>query len=283
MPKFDLSKLSADVKVIERSQYDYDEWNGRLLCWEEPKPHEYYALGVDPAEGVRGDRSVCQVIKIGNMHHPDVQVAEFTCDFMDPVDFAYVVKTIGADIYPDPDNTEAFCTVECNAPCGDTMISDLRMKLDYGNLYVRKAYDRINNIYTNSLGWWTNKASRPKIIARGLHALSYGDLIINSPYLIDEMSDFKQDQFEDSPRARAGKHDDRVMALLIGYWGAHDEEFLSGEDIGEQRRLAARVKKVEEIKQELAPERRASYQAKAMSSAEMSARANADFAEWFED
>jgi hypothetical protein len=227
------------MKVVEASEYDYDYWNGRLLIWEEPKVGESYAIGVDPAEGVGADRSVCEVIKIGNLYHPDEQVAELACDFLDPIVFGAHVKAVG-DFYAS-DGLEAFATVECNAPCGDTMVNDLRMRLDYTNLFVWKAYDKVTNVYTNKLGWWTNRTTRPKLIARGLHALVNNDLIIHSSWLIDEMSDFERDHFIAKAKARYGRHDDRVMALLIGYWGAHDDEWMSGEDVAEERRLRAAV------------------------------------------
>ena len=263
------ANLGTEMKIIEPSQYDFDQWNGRLLCFEPPEPGEVYALGVDPAEGVRMDRSVCQVIKMGNMKHPDVQVAEFACDFLDPVDFATVVKAIG-DFYHDPDGTEAFLTLEVNAPCGDTMMSDLRLRLDYSNLFIRKSYDKINNIYTNSYGWSTNKASRPKLIARGLHALTYSDLIINSPYLLDEMSDFRRDRFDEKPEARIGRHDDRLMALLIAFYGAHDDEWINGEDIAEQRRAAEKAGTIVEVKQQMVqPGRRVDFQSRPMTQRQM--------------
>lgn len=237
--------LGTDMRILERSSTDWDYWNGRLLIYEAPVAGEVYWLGVDPAEGVRGDRSVCQVGKYGNMRHPDIQVAEFACDYLDPVDFASVVDSIGR-FYADPDGTEAFLTLEVNAPCGDTMCSDLRLRKDYGNLFIRKSYDKINNIYTNTYGWSTNKATRPKLIARGVHAMQYGDLVINSPFLIDEMSDFRRDKFDEKPEARRGHHDDRIMALLIGYYGAHDDEWINGEDLAEQRRAQLKADAVTE-------------------------------------
>lgn len=268
------SHLGAGMKIIDHNEYSYDEWNGRLLVYEAPIAGEVYALGVDPAEGIRADRSCCQVIKLGNMKHPDIQVAEFACDFLDPVDFAAVIKSIG-EFYPDPDGMEAFCTIEANAPCGDTMISDLRLRMDYGNLFIRKSYDKINNIYTNTYGWSTNKASRPKLIARGLHALTYGDLIVNSSHLLDEMSDFKRDKFDEKPEARRGKHDDRIMALLIAYYGAHDDEWLNGEDIAEQRRAQLRIDTMQEIMvEETAPGRRVDFQNRAMTARQMAEEAD---------
>ena len=274
-----LIKRGMGMRVVEPSEYSFDDWNGRLMIWEPPKSGEAYALGVDPAEGVGADRSVCEVIKIGNLHHPDVQVAEFACDFLDPIDFSSVIHTIG-NFYSEDDGTEAFCTVECNAPCGDSVLNDLQRRLDYSNLFIWKAYDKITNVFTNKLGWWTNRTTRPKIIARGLHAMTNGDLIINSPYLMYEMEDFERDHFIAKAKARFGRHDDRIMALLIGYWGAHDSEWLAGEDIAEERRLRRMgIDRQEALIEKHPVRRKADYQNSAISARAMWDKANEQFYE----
>lgn len=284
MPGKDVSALvrpGMGLSVIEPSHLDTDPWNGRLLVWESPQPAETYALGIDPAMGVARDRSVCQVIRIGTLYRPDEQVAEFACDFLDPVFFADIVNTIGR--FYGTQEMEAFATVEINADCGDTLANDLRMRLDYSNQFIWKAYDRLNNMYTNKIGWYTTKTTRPKIIARGLHAMIQNDLIINSPYLIDEMADFKRDHTEAKAKARSGRHDDRVMALLIGYWGAHDEEWLNGDDLAEERRLRANAtdEQLEMLEQVItAKPGRPDYQNQAMTYKQMCERSDEDFSDW---
>lgn len=265
------------MKIITPSEYEKDPWNGRLLVWDPPIKGEVYGLGVDPAEGVGADNSVCEVILLGNIKHPDIQVAEFACNYLDPIEFAEVVRTIGR-WYADPDGTEAFCTVEINAPCGDVMVNDLYNRLDYGNLFIRKHYDKLSNIYTNLLGWSTNKATRPKIISRGIHAFSYGDLLVNSDYILQEMQTFQRDMTIAKHKAMSGKHDDRLMALLIGYWGAHDEEFLAGDDIGAERR-AEELKRKDSATIQLEVKttptvRRGDFQGQPISYAKMMERAN---------
>jgi hypothetical protein len=286
--------LSSDIRNLIRpgmgmdvidqvSAYDYDYWNGRLLCWEPPESRETYVMGVDPATGVGEDRSVCEVIKLGNIQHPNVQVAEYACDFLDPVDFAAIVNTIGR-WYGERDN-EAFCAIEVNAECGDTMQADLKSRFEYTNLYTWKALDRVNNIYTNKQGWWTNRTSRPKLIARGLHAIQYSDLIVNSTYCLDEMNDFERDHFIAKAKARHGMHDDRLMALLIAYYCGNEELWLSGEDPAEERRQYQYAKsKQSEQQPESMSGRRVDYQARPLSYAQMMDEANAALLEgWGDD
>lgn len=266
-----LIKPGLGMQVVDEiSQYDYSPENGRLLIWESPLKGYTYAMGIDPAEGVGADRSVCQVIRRGDLERPDEQVAEFASDFLDPVEFADVVNLIGR-FYCEDDGTEALATIEANAACGDTMITDLRSRLDYGNLYIWKVYDR-QQVLTTKFGWWTTQTTRPRLIARGLHALSYNDLILNSPHLLDEMADFKRDHFMAKAAAKRGRHDDRVMALLIAYWGAHDDEWLAGEDLAEERRLRKGAKS---LQAEIAhPTRKPDYQNSAISYKDMMAEAD---------
>lgn len=247
--------------IPEISEYDWEYWNGRLLIWEAPEKGEEYIIGIDTGEGVKKDRSVCQVIKKGNLLHPDVQVAEFASDFLDPIDFSDCVNTIGR-FYCETDGTEAFCTIETNNPAGASVLNTLRSKLDYSNFFIRKDYEKRENLFTTKYGWHTTRHNRGLIIARGLHALQYGDLVLNSPFLLDEMADFESNHDLALARVKRGKgHDDRVMALLVGYFGGHDDEWLAGEDIGEMRRLrqAAGTAQQEIIEQVDGP-KKADYQ-----------------------
>lgn len=275
-----LIKPGNGLRVIQRSIYDYDWWNGRLLVWEAPEHGAEYILGIDSAEGVQADRSVCQVIKRGTLTYPDQQVAEFACDFMDPVDFSGVVNTIGR-FYRDPDGSEAFCTIEVNNPAGAAILNTLRTRWDYTNLFNRKDYEKRENLFTTKLGWHTTRHNRGIIIARSLHALQYGDLLINSSFLIEEMADFESN-FDLAAAKAKGRdaHDDRVMALMIGYFGGHDDEWLSGEDIAEERRLRTQAgsiqNKMEEEHRHLPLNQRIDWQNTAISYSGMMQKAEED-------
>lgn len=274
-PLHDLIRPGLGFKNIpEIASNDYEFWNGRMLIWEPPKQGIDYAIGVDVAGGVGSDRSVVQVIKRGDLKVPDEQVAEFTSNFHDPVEFAEIVNAIGR-FYKADDGSEAFATVEVNGGYGDTCINELRGRLDYTNLFIWKVYDKRTNLETNRIGWYTTRSTRPKLVARGIHAFALGDILVNSPFLLDEMEDFEADDFLAKAKAKYGKHDDRVMALLIGYWGMHDDEWLSGEDIAEQRRLLTDAREVMETKAEPGAKKRMDWQNTAVSSGQMWADAEA--------
>lgn len=230
-----LARPGLGMKVVEiDTAYDYDWWNGRLILWDAPERGATYSIGVDVAEGVGKDRSVIEVVRVGDLKRPDEQVAEFASDYHDPIDLAPVVAELGR-FYSGPDGMEAIAIVEANG-LGDGVILALNTHLEYGNLFQWKVYDRTTHLETNRLGWWTNRTTRPKLIARGQHAIMKGDLVMNSPFLFNEWKTFQRDHSLARAAAMYNRHDDRVMAILMAHWAAHDNEWIAGEDIAEQRR-----------------------------------------------
>lgn len=213
-----------------------DAWNGRLLIYEQPRHGHRYVLGVDVAEGVGKDRSVIEVIRYGTLLEPDEQVAEWASDFHTTRELLDVVETLGW-FYQGSDDLPALVVIEVTGP-GMDVCSDLAGK-GYPNLYERQIWDKLDETFANKIGWSTNRATRPRLISKGIHAFSQKDLVVNSPHLFDEMQDFTGDPLKAKTQAKSGRHDDRVMALLIGYHGGHDEEWLAGEDVAAERRARA--------------------------------------------
>lgn len=252
----------------------YDEpewWNGRLLIWEPPARGGAYAIGVDCGEGVNADRSVASVIKIGGRGQPDRQVAEFASNYHGPAAMAPLVAALGK-FYADEEGYEAIVTAEANA-LGQIVLQDLQLIHDYSNLYVRRAYDRYENIWINKLGFHTNQQTRPALIARMRHAVWEGQLVPVAEELLQEMEDFEGDWNLAKARAKSGQHDDRVMAFALAYWGAHDDEFAAGEDpVAEHSRLTAAADL--QHRQEAKDQRKADFQNTAITYEEMLLRAD---------
>lgn len=222
---------------VERSQYDFEFWNGRLLMWGLPESGATYTIGVDVAEGVGKDRSVIEVIRNGDRKRPDEQVAEWASDTHDEMELSPIISTIG-NFYRDDEGLEALVNIELNGP-GKSTLQDLRFRLDYSNFFIYKRYDKRTSALTQWLGFVTSFSTRQQLIGRGMHAVKRKDLILHSEFLLEEMADFQRDHYAAKAQAIAGTHDDRVMALLLANWAAHDDELMAGDDIGEERRVLA--------------------------------------------
>jgi len=187
----------------------------RLRIWEMPEPDAVYFIGVDVAHGVEGgDFSCAQVIKIGAGPEPDEQVAEWR-GWINPTPWAYVVAALGY-MY-----NGAQIAVECN-DVGLTTNNELFRIIEYDNIYRWKHFDKVKNFYTDFLGWFTNSKTRDLIIAKCREAIQDDTLIIRSEDCVDEMMDFSSDggRFEGQDT-----NDDRVMALQIARFCAHDSDF----------------------------------------------------------
>ena len=251
----------------EPGEYDLNYWNGRLLVFEDPEPASEYVLGVDPSGGKGADRSVIQVVRVGDKYRPDAQVAEFASDFHGPHDLAPVVALVGR-LYGDGAGGEAMVIVECNGEFGESCLFDRRSRMAYGHLFVWKIYDKTKNLQTSRLGWWTTPSTRPKLIARGHHALVNNDLMIHSEFLLDELEDFQGDLYMSKAQAISGRHDDRVMAMLMAYWAAHDNEWLAGIDTAAERKRLQAAGKLEEA-EEATASRKPTWQNTAVSYTDM--------------
>lgn len=217
----------------ERDDYFY--WNGRLLVFEYPDPTCRYVVGLDPAKGMGADRGVVQVIKVGTTEYSTEQVAEFASDRHGPVELAEIAAAIGR-MYCGVED-EALAIVELNsAGGGNTSQTDMRFKWGYNNLYLRKNENNVDVTYARQFGWQSTPGKRRNLVFRGIQAFNSGELLVNSPHLIEEMRDFRPEMNDAIAAAASGKHDDRVMALFMAYLAAHEDEWLAGDNVARARR-----------------------------------------------
>jgi hypothetical protein len=79
---------------------------------------------------------------------------------------------------------------------------------------------------TVSYGWYSSRQSRQALWIRGTRHINKRKIILNSPYLIEEMTDCVLDNFLSfTARAQWGAHDDRIVALLMAIWAANEWNF----------------------------------------------------------
>ena len=188
----------------------------RFRVWEMPEPGAEYYIGVDVAMGDGGDFSVVEVLRIGRGQQPDVQVAEWR-GWINPTDLANVAAAIGYWY------NQCEIAIEVNNEGAVTNNHIFRV-LEYDPLYRWKYIDKISNFITPYFGWYTNSKTRPLIIVKGREALMEKTIILRSEDLVDEMMAFTREEDEEKFMGR-GTPDDRVMALLITRYCAHEFDY----------------------------------------------------------
>jgi hypothetical protein len=187
---------------------------GRFRMWESPQPGAKYQIAADCALGIDGaDYSCVQVYAIpDDISQPLRQVARWR-GYMAPTEFARVLCAIGflynsGEIAP-----------ECNKI--DSVASDSAKVIMYPSVYRWIREDKISNQMSQFIGWLTTAKNKNGLIGRMRDALLGWTIIIRCEEDIDEMFDFVET--EDGSgifKARAGAHDDAVMAHLIAYYTA---------------------------------------------------------------
>ena len=169
--------------------------NGELEIWLPPLPGKEYLIAVDPAEGGSdGDYSAAQVLEIES----GLQCAEFA-GHVGGLELARLISDIGIEY------NHACVVVERNNH-GGGILALLESVCFYSNLYQQ----------SGKPGWLTTQVSRLAAI-NGLnaHLIERADCFM-SRKLLAECRTFVR--FRDgSSGARAGTHDDRVMAMAIGH------------------------------------------------------------------
>jgi hypothetical protein len=215
VPELRLTKTQKGEKAPAAEQH-----GARLYVWEQPEANEKYFVGADVAHGVQGgDFSCAQIIKIGHGMRPDIQVAEWH-GWINPTPYANAVAALGY----------WYNTAEISLECNDVGLSSnaqLMRVLEYPNLFRWKHYDKITNFITNFTGWYTNTKTRDQIIAKFRESMDDEVIVIRSEDLVNECLDFSSE--DDGRYEGQSTNDDRVFAMMIAIFCAHDMEHYGGE------------------------------------------------------
>lgn len=207
---------------------------GIIYTWESPSPSETYVLGVDTSVGITGwtrelrtqedakvDNAVVQVLRKGRLNRPDVQVAEYAAP-IDHYELATVVNFLGR-MYAGSDETEqALACIEINNGGWATQ-NELVNRYGYMNLPPWRQEGGVMPKITARTGWYSSRSNRRDLWIKGMRHINARSIVLNSPALIEEMTDCTWDNFlAMTARGIYGSHDDRVVSLLIAIWYAHE-------------------------------------------------------------
>jgi len=168
--------------------------NGELEIWLPPVPGKDYLVAVDPSGGgSEGDYSAVQVLELETAW----QCAEFA-GHVGGLELARLITELAAEY------RHAWLVVERNNH-GSGVLALAETVCNYRRIYHQNGQP----------GWLTTSLSRPSAIGRLEAALVEHPERLMSRKLLGECRSFVR-MPDGKTGARAGTHDDRVMAMAIG-------------------------------------------------------------------
>lgn len=228
-----------------------EDARGYLWLFEAPINTATYVIGVDPAFGLVGwdrtmkmddqakDNSAIEVFRLGSRKEivkdketgktkevtipTDYQVAEFAA----PVDFeatAAVVNALGRLYHGRGSMGVAHTIIEVYPGNGWMVEKTLISKYGYLNFYQPKY---INTLMPQAagkgIGWSANNKSVRDLWILGVRHIGNRGVVLRSPWLISEMETTDPIKFmQYTTEAESGFHDDRLRAMMLCMWAAHD-------------------------------------------------------------
>lgn len=220
----------AKFLALDQGEIDRDP-RGIAWLWEEPRLGATYVMGVDPSGGITGwdrtlrtqedhktDNGAIEIIRVGADR--DYQVAEYAAP-IDPEDLADMANALGRLYSGSDEEGQALAIVETN---NFGLLTARRMMNNHGYLhqFVWKYIDSAIPKPTGSVGWYATSKSVPLLWARGARHILRGGLKVRSPWLVEEMADAELDPEKMWAKAIHGSHDDRLRAILLAVWAAHE-------------------------------------------------------------
>jgi hypothetical protein len=189
---FELAAIEARLK--EAPEPVELRRNGELDIWLPPLKGKEYLVAVDPAGGgCEGDYSAAQVLEL----ETGLQCAEFA-GHVGGLELARLVAALAAEY------NQAWLVVERNNH-GSGVLTLAETVCGYGRIYRQGGQP----------GWLTTSMSRPAALGRLDAGLVEQPERFQSRRLLGECRSFVR-LTNGNSGARAGTHDDRVMAMAIG-------------------------------------------------------------------
>jgi hypothetical protein len=221
------------LELLHRSDLDHDP-RGILWMYEPPNPRAQYVMGIDPTVGITGwhrnlrteddvrvDNGAIEVVRVGQDGRPDVQVAEYAAP-IDPEDLADVANALGRLYAGSDENEQCLCIIEVYPGPGLLTLRKMINQYGYTHHFIWKYLDTLTSKPTNALGWTASPKTVRDLWIRGSRHINRGQLQVRSEAFIEEMQDCEQDPLKMTAKATYGRHDDRIRAMLMAIWAAHD-------------------------------------------------------------
>lgn len=203
------------VLANQRVEQDWQKWQiklaedkrGQLAIYEQPQRQGDYWIGIDVASGlVRGDYSAMAVIERKSLLPVAFWHGRNDPDLLGEEAVKLAVFYNQAMLVPEINNQ------------GIAVVSSIR-RLHYPRIYRARQINRTEELLSSEFGFRTGSQSKSLIINTLARYIREDALRLRDKETIAECISYIWDE-KGSTNARAGCHDDRVMALAIALFTA---------------------------------------------------------------
>lgn len=195
-PLFKANIVKENFKFVLRKCDD-----GDFTFYKEPSIHAQYCIGGDACSGSGADWSPLVALDKGTN--------EVVCVYRtksDPDELAFRAMMLG--------NLLNQCVVAIeNDKFG--FAANQKLRTIYGNVYVQRTHDKVENKIVEKIGWETNAVTRPLMLGQLQEEIREGSARLNDHVLIRECLTFIQNPDTKKAEAELGCNDDMVIARAI--------------------------------------------------------------------
>lgn len=217
--------VKYDLVPLRRNPDGLDDPEGKIFIYEWPQSQQTYGLGADTGYGIGADRSALELLKKATLDTNSRQVAEFAsseCSASDLTPFAYALGNLYT-VKVGEDMRMPKLVVEVAANGETTQMALRKLGWDgpihsWQGSYTRK---RLDESKATRYGVFSVAWARSQVLDWLIKACRDYFVDIDSPWLIDEMSELCKDPQKQKIEAALGGHDDRLMALGWVFWSLH--------------------------------------------------------------
>jgi len=184
---------------------------GTFAFYKNPSKYAQYCVGGDAASGSGTDWSTLIALD----KHSNETVAEYRAK-SDPDELAYQAYLLGSFL------NQGKVAIE-NDKFGYSANQKLRTL--YGNIYVQRSYNKLENKVIEKFGWDTTAVTRPLMLGQLQSEIREGSTRLGSKLLMKECLTFIKNAETKKAEAEQGKNDDLVIARAIAGQLRHDEPY----------------------------------------------------------
>lgn len=199
-------------RVFEQEKIRH--FNG-IEIFKDCEKHHEYQIGVDTSEGIGLDYSALSCVDVYTGEQVAFWKGQVQPDLLKTNIIPLARYYNDAKIIPEINNT------------GIAFVANLKM--EYQNIYVRKAFDTDTDTEKHVYGWKTTSSTKPLLVDNFLTLLREGKATIRSTKVINEMPTFvyTDDVKKKGMGAQGGFHDDALIATMLSYLDVDPSKFSS--------------------------------------------------------